>query len=161
MACSRVNLLLNKTRRQGGIQCNNGHAKFRETRPTGSTLTMTGRNTGSGSRSTFLILLLKKCKLTIMAMNAVHNQSASSTLNLSCANVSVLLGSTETGISDDVTTTFHVNLTSEFTDGISKAHDTSTALDQGRRQRFRGPAKNFFALSPPPPPGKGGHTFLL
>jgi hypothetical protein len=83
-----------------------------------------------------------------MATNAVHDQSASSTLNLSCASVAVLLESKETGISDDVTTTFHMNLTSEFIERISKAHDTSTALDQGRRERVRGPAKN------PPSPSK-------
>jgi len=110
---------------------------------------MTGRNTGSGSRPTFLILLLKKSKLIIMATNAVHNQSASSTVYLSCASVAVLLGSKETGISDDVTTTFHTNLTSEFKERISKAHDTSTALDQGRREGVRRPGKIF---SPPPPP---------
>ena len=71
-----------------------------------------------------------------MATNAVYNQSASSTLNLSCASVAVL-GSKETGISGDVTTSFHMNLTSEFIDRISKAHDNSTALDQGRRERVR------------------------
>jgi hypothetical protein len=94
-----------------------------------------------------------------MATNAVHNQSASLTVNLSCVSVAVLLGSEETGISDDVTTTFHMNLTSEFKERISKAHNTSTALDQGCRERVRGQGKYF---RPPPltQRGKSGYKSL-
>ena len=54
-----------------------------------------------------------------MATNAV--QSASSTINLSCASVAVLLGSKEPGTSDDVTTTFHMNLISEFIEKLKNA----------------------------------------
>jgi len=110
---------------------------------------------------TFLILLLKIGKLTIMATNAVHNQSAISTPNLSCASVTVLLGSKETGISGDVTTTFHMNLTSEFTERLSKTHDTSTALDQGCRERVRGPEKNFLSPTPTPTRKKRLQIFTL
>jgi len=90
-----------------------------------------------------------------MGTNAVHNQSASSTLNLSCASVAVLLGSKETGISDDVTTTFHMNLTSEFTHGISKALDTSTALESGFGDRQR-----IFSPPPPTPPPQARKKLL-